>query len=380
MSTNRKKVAIVFVFLSNNLGDDLFVKQLCLRYPNVDFYASVPNEVNPVLSALENLHFTKEMNDFFKEYELPVVSSKCREYFAQFDGCLFLGGSIFMQHNQNWHGKLRNFSNRVGLNKKCYIVGANFGPYTDPNFLNKFGAMLSRATDVCFRDKQSVALFPDANNIRYAPDVLFGYKHRSVPTKAKVAISVIDPAWAYRPVNQLNRIRPHTTEYLEKITAICSVLKQRGYDITLLSFCQKQGDMRMANLIESRCLLNGITDINVLDYDGNADVILDELASSEAVIATRFHAMILGFVLGKPVYPIIYDAKQKNVLHDLHFDGMRTMLEDISSVDPEEVVDSLLDKNCGNGYNAIKGIIEKAIKESDMQFAGLDALLLESEA
>ena len=95
----------------------------------------------------------------------------------------------------------------------------------------------------------------------------------------------------------------------------------------------------------------------------------------KAVIATRFHAMILGFLFGKPVYPIIYDEKQSYVLQDLNFFGNSTPLEKIVDIDAKEVVDCLLDSNSKNSYKVMKPAIEKAIVGAEQQFAALDEIL-----
>ena len=47
--------------------------------------------------------------------------------------------------------------------------------------------------------------------------------------------------------------------------------------------------------------------------------ILELIAESEYMVATRFHAMILGLGAGKKVLPLIYHIKLRNVLADLSF-------------------------------------------------------------
>ena len=372
---NRKKVAIIFIYLLNNLGDDLFLQHICLRYPDVDFYVMENNIENKTFSEIDNLYFSKEMKQYFKEFELPQLSKEAKDFYAKFDACVVLGGSIFMQFNQNWRGKLNNFKRRTALNPNTYVMGANFGPFNDPKFLPEHRAAFSKIKDLCFRDSISASFFPDAKNIRYAPDILFSYKYEQKETRNHIAISVINGAWDGRPIKQLTRLKASLASYMQKMVEICSEIARRGVDISLLSFCDRQGDLNVANRIESECLLNGVTNVKVLSYTGDVEPILDELATSKGVIATRFHAMILGFLFGKSVYPIIYDEKQKNVIQDLNFFGDSCILEKFCETDAKEVVDALLSPESKNAFEKIRENVEESIVNAEEQFLALDEFL-----
>ncbi len=373
MNNRRKKVAVIFVYLQNNLGDDLFLEHLCLRYPDVDFYAMSSDVKNATLEALDNLYFSADMRKYFKEFELPEVSKKARKFYNGFDACVVVGGSIFMQFNQNWRPRLKSFKNRTSLNKNTYVLGANFGPFTSAEFLNEHVAVFAGIKDMCFRDTFSAAYFPDLPNVRCAPDILFSYKHDMPEQKNKVAISLVNGEWDGRPVTQLKRLKAGQKIYNKKIVELCSELALRGVGISLLSFCDRQGDLNIAKAIEAECLLNGVTDIEVHSYTGDAKPILDELAGARAVVATRFHSMVLGFLFGKPVYPIIYDDKQRYVLQDLNFYGDSTTVEDIGSIDVKAVADVLLSPDTKNTFD--KAFIDRIRADAEKQFAGLDEIL-----
>jgi len=371
----RKKVAIILIYLQNNLGDDLFLEHICKRYPNVDFYVMKNSVQNKTFEKISNLYFSQEMKDYFKEFELPEVSDRVKKFYNEFDACVVLGGSIFMQYNQNWRGKLRNFKQRTTINKNTYVIGANFGPFTDPKFLIEHGWAFSKIKDLCFRDSYSAAHFPDAQNIRYTSDILFSYKYHKLPEHNHIAISLVHCAFEGRPATQLNRLRKFYEPYVNKIVDICTECYRRGIKVSLLSFCEAQADLKIARTIESKCLLNGLTNVKICHYSGDVNAMLDEITSARAVIATRFHAMILGFLFGKSVYPIIYDEKQKYVLQDLNFFGESCPVEKIGEINAKDIVDILLDPNSKNSYESMRPMIEKAIVDSEQQFAALDELL-----
>ena len=70
--------------------------------------------------------------------------------------------------------------------------------------------------------------------------------------------------------------------------------------------------------------LNGVLNGSdgAIYYDGeNQHEILKQLATSEIVIATRFHAVVLGLVSQCRVLPVLYSNKTKNILKDLNING-----------------------------------------------------------
>ena len=98
----RKKVAIVFIYLVNNLGDDLFLRHICQRYPDVDFYVSVKDvKKSEIFADLDNLYYSCQMAEYSKDFDAPVLPERVKKFYNEFDACIFLGGSIFMQFNQS---------------------------------------------------------------------------------------------------------------------------------------------------------------------------------------------------------------------------------------------------------------------------------------
>src|SRR5699024_6589693 len=58
-------------------------------------------------------------------------------------------------------------------NLPTYIIGANFGPYKDKRFLEKYKHHFSQYTGICFRDMYSYNLFKQLPNVKMAPDAVF---------------------------------------------------------------------------------------------------------------------------------------------------------------------------------------------------------------
>ncbi len=334
-----KKIAIVSAYMKNNLGDDIFVHQLCTRYPNTEFYIASLEYPNEDLQRIGNLHFSKKMRSYETEMGTAYLPARVKRHFSRFDAAVIIGGSIFMQPAKNWNNQVQCNENRLSLSNKLFVIGANFGPYTDDEFLNKYCRIFSKTEDICFRDSDSAGHFPEVKSIRWAPDVLFTYPVPQLQTKPQVLISVIDCSWQGRP--QLTQLGRYKDIYEEKLVEICTAFYQSGYSICLASFCTPQRDVAAAQRIMQQCLDRGITDIKIAEYQGNISSITDEIARSKYVIATRFHAMILGLLFGKPTYPIIYDKKQKTVIRDLAFEGEYCTISGIENVSAASVVSGL---------------------------------------
>lgn len=97
------------------------------------------------------------------------------------------------------------------------------------------------------------------------------------------------------------------------------------------------------------------------------DEVLRELAASEIVVGTRFHATILGLVAGARVLPIMYSDKTKHVLEDIHFD-MTDAVDLKRATDDELVAMSPV-------RDATSFDVHDVIAAAQGQFAALDTYL-----
>ena len=88
----------------------------------------------------------------------------------------------------------------------------------------------------------------------------------------------------------------------------------------------------------------------------------------ETIIATRFHAMILGWVLGKNVVPIVYSTKQTQVLADCGFQGPMWNALEAASMTGETLLEYVKSERGKLDIAELK-------KRSGAQFAALDEYL-----
>lgn len=364
-TAQEKKVA-VFAYLNNNLGDDLFVKLLCERYPKVQFYAEETGLENASLRQLSNLHLSTEFQEHSANMHKVELPEETREYFGQFDALVYIGGSIFMQYGDRWKWGMRIAENRLACARKFFVIGANFGPYLTEDYLEAYRDYFSRIDDICFRDAYSATLFPRMQNVRCAPDVVFTCRHLSVEPAHQVFISVIDCGRRGRPEQRFQYLSHCKEGYEESVFEICRRFHEKGYSICLSAFCVGQNDELVAREILERRRNEGMQNVKLCSYTGNISEVLDEIWRSRYVVATRFHAMILGWLARKPTYPIIYDLKQETVLREV---GLLEDSCDIAEVDAQTVVDTLLR---GKVFQC-----ESYVRKAKGQFAALDRYLKE---
>ncbi|ASN05987.1 hypothetical protein [Virgibacillus necropolis] len=131
-----KKKILVNAYFSQNLGDDLFLKVLFDRYPNVDWYLLTSNtKYNGIFKKYKNVSILKSMSvNFFGIRKIDAFHkiNKLLLKYKKYDALLNIGGSIFME-GIGWEEAL--IKRRVlpdefnRLKKKSFIIGANFGPF-----------------------------------------------------------------------------------------------------------------------------------------------------------------------------------------------------------------------------------------------------------
>lgn len=295
----------VRAFCQSNLGDDLFVLQLARRYPHTKFYVYALWEHQNAFLGQQNIVLPTK-KDRFRRKLTHVLHLKRQEAFdgQGVDGVVAIGGSIL------WEGADIAFS--YG-DAPCYLIGANCESGYSPEFEAQLGQSLSRLADCCFRDTFSYRLYQALPNVRQAPDVLYGWQPRQVrQTGAGIGISLVGRKGCFREDDALET-------YLTAITQLCDLCWERGIPVRLLGFCAMEGDGQSIEAVLGR--VTHPEAVSTLLYRGDPERMLYELNKCETILATRFHAMILGWTLGKNVVPILYSEKQTHVLKDAGFEG-----------------------------------------------------------
>ncbi|WP_423188924.1 polysaccharide pyruvyl transferase family protein [Alkalibacterium sp. f15] len=369
------KKMLIKAFTKINLGDDLFIKILCERYPDVQFFIECSEEEAKPFEKITNLkafqpflieRIIKKVNRTFS-IEIPEFISKRKKIIDSSLGTVNIGGSIFIQ-DDNWKSKVKNYNEMVLSSRNYYIIGSNFGPFQDKDYLTSYTEVFKQVNDVCFREKYSYDLFSENNNVRYAPDVVFtmdtknDLSIKNTDDEKYIVISIID-------LSNRAALKMQEDHYINAVYNIIVDAQARNYKVSLMSFCEYEGDLIAINKIknyfeEKGSSLSGVSSYN---YNGNMVEALSIIENSSGVVATRFHSVILGLLFNKPLYPFIYSSKTLNVLNDIGFKGKYTHINEIEQLDTASVVSQLED------YSAID--ISKQCTEAENQFYKLDQLL-----
>lgn len=361
-----KKRIYIKAYTNVNFGDDLFVKILCERYPHTKFYINCSHIQDKAFENIKNLtimnrtHFKGLIINNFKK----IIRKLRINMNFPYSGQVYIGGSIFIEFTeselQNYYFK-NLFNSKQSKNLPYYIVGANFGPYSTPQFIEKHKEFFAKqVSDICMRDYNSYSLFKDIPHVRYAPDIVFTYNMPALSKKNRILISCIYNDGREEIENFNNK------DYANKMIELCKYYLSLGKEIFLLSMCNNQKDQVMCYEIKRHFSEN----VNVIEYNGNLDEILYLFASSDYIIASRFHAMVLGLLSRTPVFPISYSDKTSNVISDLKFKGMHTTIGNFSSFSCKEI-----DANRLNSYILE---IDTITSEAEKQFLKLDKFIKET--
>lgn len=362
------KKIFLYAYDKINFGDDLFVRTIANRYPDVKFYLWSKKYNKKTFCDVKNLKVvaqdSKKLDLLVTVY--PSLFSRYKSHLERkCDAVVYIGGSIFIEY-KNWK-QILTWWEWEAINRKFYILGANFGPYKTEAYREKSAEIFSDVTDICFRDKYSSKLFSNVKSVRYAPDILLNYEFSSMVPKKQVFISVID---CTKRNSGIDRISDKEELYLDLLTSYIKAYLENGYDIVISSFCKVENDERSVEKLLDRVTEHKITsNISVKNYDGsNSDEILLSINESEVIIASRFHAAILGFAAKRAVIPVVYSDKTINVLNDMGFKGKYF---DIRKMNPSDIYNVYIPDNKVQSLENIDNLRSW----SEKHFEKLDELL-----
>lgn len=355
-----KNVYITF-YSAGNFGDDFFIKIISDYFSNVKFsllinpkykIKKLSNNVKILWISSYMITISQKICSLLsRKSQFGNISKKILETFMDFtnntnikraDAVVRIGGSILMEHSDNKQeidfclssDTPRDYSIRCKVKSKSskqFIIGANFGPYYGASHLHWVENVFSKCENVCLRDFSSYNLFRHLDNVQYAPDTVFLHQPICMENKVnkKVLISLIDPS-------RNEKEKKFAEKYYLLIKESILTLINRGYTIDLVSFCDKEGDKNGIEKVVS--MLPSEEKVFIHSYNGDVDEILELFKTSDFVIGTRFHSIILGIIYEKPTFPIAYSCKTINYLMDLNFVGKYARLDELDKICVEDVL------------------------------------------
>lgn len=363
---------MLYAWTMRNLGDDLFVKTICNRYPKHKFYLMDNPKNTLALKDIPNLHL---ITVAYGVRRIPFLGEKLRDLIwgvvkRKCACAVLIGGSLYIEPStdEEIRNQIRQRKKEWIEGKPFYVIGANFGPFRKKEYLESYNEYFQGCTDVCFRDSFSYNLFKKGNNIRWAPDILLGNEVVKPTTICnKCNKNIIGVSCIYND-DRYGTLYCDQEEYVNKIVEILRRYIKEGFYVRLLSFCIPQHDTQSCDEIYEKLNNNDKKYCEICEYSWSMEFIINKIIDCDFIIATRFHAAILSLALDIPVYPIIYSLKTLNALVDYGFEGRYCMIDSIQDLTFEDV-----DSNRIKQYSTKK--IHENRKLSDKQFFALDNIL-----
>ena len=360
----------IHAYTAGNLGDDLLIRILCERYPQVLFLIYADASYKERYKDIHNLkvfspgdrivHRVDEALRRIRHINNGMWKLLIKTSYAT----VHIGGSVFVQHQDDFSEAYDLDYQLRRLSKRMYVVGANFGPYTDENYYHMYRELLKKYDGICFRDHYSQQLFSDYDNVRYAPDVVFNYRQTiDCETKKQVLFSVIymDSRGGKYSISQ------YSEDYYNAMAELAEEFVERGFKVKFVSFCKMQEDEKAIEIIIERMKEEYQDSVSTHSYVMDEKECIKQFYESEIVVGTRFNSIILGWLAEKKVLPIVYDKKTLHTLEDLKITDYIRM-EDLGNMDVIAMADHVMEQKTLD--------VEDLKQNAKVQFADLDKLLM----
>ena len=372
VDTNERKKMYLFACVEKNIGDDLFIYTVINRYKDIDFiitedasYLQVNNFSNLIYSRKIKKWLkisNNASNNIVKRTIIDLIEKIYSISIKRLDS-IYIVGNAFKNMNYQGHYQIQWLERRIKKSNNFYLLSTNYGPSNSEKWIEDCASAFSKMTDICFRDINSYKLFSELKNVRYAPDAVLTLKIKKNQKNIKknyIIFSVIDCKMKERNV----KLKNNANLYEKKMVSLINYFTKSNFNIVLLNSNVIQ-DNPASKRIYDKC--NDKNKVSIYDYDGNINGIFKLFNNAKAVIATRLHTIILGWLYDIPVVPFIYDIKVKNILDSYNFDGLIENIDNLRDMDV-----SLINQSIENYSFKVSNEI---LLNANNQFAKLDEML-----
>ena len=208
---------------------------------------------------------------------------------------------------------------------------------------------------------------------RIYPDLVLGLSARLLPTAADregrpvVGLGLMEYFEKYSVANPM---RDDTYKrYLESLAVFTGWLVDHEYDVKLL-LGDADADTVVVDdlkaLLRERLASN--IDERVTDHSiGSIDELLSQLGTSDLVVATRFHNILMSLLINKPVIAITFHHKCSSLMNEM---GLSEYCHDINQMNADTLIEQFqaLVRNADDVKQTILQRVETSKRAVDEQY------------
>lgn len=317
-------------YYDHNFGDDLFISIVTSRYPQHQFFSFIDG------CSLSVQEWT---------YTIPnlTVLPKCSviQHAGFFDAYVLIGGDVipdggdYTGSYERRKGFMRAVKNTGGY---VTMLGFSLYDYYGQKTYTDICEMVNLADDIVPRDAFSyeyLRTISKETKIRFGIDMAFcmDYDEKSVHTPTGVlGISIR---------KKLNASEKENEAYEYNIARIADAYLQTHMNgsVHFLSFSYgTSDDSEIAQSIIEK--MQHRERIKIIPYSGQIGAYIKKIDFCDAIIATRFHAVIMALILHKPFVPVPYEVKVNHLLEQIGYFGAEIPYGD-AQVNIENILENL---------------------------------------
>jgi polysaccharide pyruvyl transferase WcaK-like protein len=251
---------------------------------------------------------------------------------------------------------------------RCHLAFVSVGAGPLHSAVGRFcvRSILSLADFCSYRDEASMLCLQgigiSADGDRVFPDLAFSLPRNGIPCRegalgpgAVIGLGVME--WADRYSKHGPGDAAQMT-YLQAFAKTASWLLARGYNIRLLigDFADARAKQAFRQLLAQDTANYGSERI-IDEPIHSVDDLLSQIAATDAVVATRFHNILLALLCEKPVISVSFHHKCDSLMAAM---GMSAYCLDSGALEPDRLIETF----CRLEVNAdtLKPVIEERIK------------------